>query len=140
MNEQLEKIPAEPTAETKQTIEEPEVIVEPPKEPEFQPTDEQLKLSRELTQHLFTIGLHQARFARGDRDSVRFDINIPKKKVIMSIFIYPDGSIEYDKYSTRGLKDGDALNKEQHFIESKCTDFKGLYSDLVHLSQIRSRL
>lgn len=139
MNEQLEKIPAEPAVETKAT-EQPEITVETPKEPEFKPTDEQLRLSRELTQHLFTIGLHEARFARGDRDSVRFDLNVPKKKIILSIFIYPDGSIEYDKYTTRGLKQGDTLDKDQHLLESKCTDFKGLYSDLVHLSQIRNRL
>jgi len=116
-------------------------VTENQEKPKFNATDEQLKICRDLSQHLFTCGLTHANVALGDRESVRFDVQVPKKKTIFSIFIYPDGAIEYDRYTTKGINGPeDKLTKEDHLLETKCTDFKGLYSDLVHFSQIRNRL
>lgn len=117
-----------------------EALSEDKPENGFKPTEPQLKMSRDVVQHLHIIGLTQVNIAIGDRDSVRMDINVPKKKTIVSLFIYPEGNLEYDKYSTRHLKQGDKLEKERDFIESKCTDFKSFCSDINDLSDIRKRL
>jgi hypothetical protein len=104
---------------------------EPAKEqPKFVATDAQVSIARELSALLQTMALYKTNITIGDRDSVRFDIHFDKKKLILSAFIYPDGSIETDLYNTRKVTEENPLTKDD-LIESKCVGLGDLRSYIL---------
>lgn len=107
--------------------------------PKFNATDKQIEVSKTLSSLLQTLSLFKTMIAVGDRDSVRFDIHFDKKKTILSIFIYPDGTIETDLYSTKLVTEERPLAKED-LIESKCITFSELQSDIVQYSDAARKL
>jgi hypothetical protein len=112
---------------------------EPKEAPKFNPTDTQIEVSKKLSSLLQTLSLFKTMIAVGDRDSVRFDIHFDKKKLILSVFIYPEGTIEIDLYSTKLVTEERPLNKDD-LVESKCVMFSELQSDIVHYSDAARKL
>lgn len=107
--------------------------------PKFNPTDAQIEVSKKLSSLLQTLSLFKTMIALGDRDSVRFDVHFDKKKLILSVFIYPEGTIEIDTYNTKLVTEERPLSKDD-LIESKCLTFSELERDIVYYSDVARKL
>jgi hypothetical protein len=110
-----------------------EDILEPEKQQQFVPTEEQITVCKEISKELADLMLIETNVSIDPSISaIRFDVLARKAKRIYSIFVFPDGNIEVDLYTTSNVsKEGQTIKKERDMIYSKPMTLKELKRQLL---------